>query len=123
MVVAGEDASFPLEQSDAFKGEKCASEEHVSLEELEELRCLLRKKLLDHLQVIGLADDTACDLERYNSKDAIRAYHAVQRADFRIRHCEFVTQYGERLLHHFANGDEVEVDKVDPVLCPITKDG
>ena len=123
MVVAGEDASFPLEQSDTSKGEKCASEEHISLEELEELRCLLRKKLLDHLKVIGLVDDTACDLERYNSKDAIRAYHAVQRADFRIRHCKFVTQYGERLLHHFADGDEVEVDKVDPVLYPITKDG
>lgn len=116
MVVAGEDTSFPLEQSDT-------REQHISLEELEELRCLLRKKLLDHLKVIGLIDDTACDLERCHSKDAIRAYHAVQRADFRIRHCKFVTQYGERLLHHFANGDEVEVDKVDPVLCPITKDG
>lgn len=123
MVVAGEDASFPLEQSNTSAGEKYASEEHVSLEELEELRCLLRKKLLDHLKVIGLVDDTACGLERCNSKDAIRAYHAVQRADFRIRHCKFVTQYGERLLHHFADGGEVAVDKVDPVLCPITKDG
>ncbi|HYT45472.1 MAG TPA: hypothetical protein VEP90_24315, partial [Methylomirabilota bacterium] len=98
MVVAGENASFPLEQSDTPEGEKCASEEQGSLEELEELRGLLRKKLLDHLQAIGLVDGTTCDLKHYKSKDAIRAFHAMQRADFRIRHCKFVTQYGERLL-------------------------
>ena len=123
MVVSGEDASIPLKHGATAEGVKSISEEHVALEELNELRGLLRKKLLDHLQVIGLVGDTACDLERYHSKDAIRAYHAVQRADYRIRQCQFVTKYGERLLHHFANGDEVEVDRIDPVLCPITKDG
>jgi hypothetical protein len=56
-------------------------------------------------------------------KAVIRAQHALQRAEFRQQEMAFVLRYGRHLLQHFAEGSDVQPNRIDPVLCPISKEG
>ncbi len=92
-------------------------EPHVS-ESVDELCCLIREKFLHHLEAIGLVSNENSS-KRCDSKDTVRAYHAVQRAEYRSKQRNFVAQYGNRLLDHFADGREVMPDSIRPILCPV----
>lgn len=89
---------------------------------VDELRCLIRGKFLAHLSTIGLLGDINDNVKSRDPKDVIRAYHAVQRAEYRIRERKFVEQFGKKLLNNFADGKEVVPDAIDPILCPVASD-
>lgn len=119
MVSVGEEYMFSPNQGKVIEQKDIPPSAN---EAVNELRCLIREKLLDHLKAIGLINNLDDDTQRCDSKEAVRVYHAVQRSEYRMRHCQFVTRYGEKLLHHFASGDEVVPDAIDPVLCLVAAD-
>ena len=84
--------------------------------DIEELRLLIREKLLNHLKVIGLISD---EPQHVKTKEAIRACHAIQRTEYRMHEYKFVKRYGESLLHHFADGSEIIPSAIDPVIYPV----
>lgn len=84
----------------------------------DELRTLIRERLLSHLTMLGL-DANPPGLGAQYSKDLIRAYHRAQRCQIQERERPFVQKYVNRLLQHFACGEEIDPARVRPVLCPI----
>ncbi len=98
-------------------------EEHSFLEEssLSELRDRIRVELLAHLALIGLDPLTSSSDQPY-TKDLVRARHAAQRAEFRASEQQFLARHGHALLSHFAEGQEVVPEAVDPVLSLVLSD-
>ena len=117
MMTIGKERVFLQDQEEVVRQKEDPVDASV-----EELRHRIREKLLDHLQSIGLTHEESGESQRSNSKEAIRAYHAVQRAEYRMHECQFVRRYGEKLLHHFADGSEIDPSAIDPVLLPVMAD-
>jgi len=106
----------------AYAGE-ISPEEHSFLEEssLSELHDRIRVELLAHLALIGLDPLTSSSDQTY-TKDLVRARHAAQRAEFRASEQQFLARRGRALLSHFAEGQEVVPEAVDPVLSLVLSD-
>jgi hypothetical protein len=82
----------------------------------EELREIIRTDLLSHLRAIGL-NGHGPSTPLPDNKERIRLSHAVQRQQVLARERPFLERYGHELLRkHFADGCEVEPEKIDPVL-------
>ena len=114
MASIGDEYIFSQEQEELVE----LQETHVS-ESVDELCCLIREKFLHHLETIGLISNENSGGKRCDSKDTVRSYHAIQRAEYRSKQCNFVAQYGEKLINHFANGREVVPNSIRPILCPV----
>lgn len=78
-------------------------------------RATLRRRVLAELRRMGF--DPARGWIVANAaltKEEIRALHARQRSDLLVREQNFIREWQDRSIEHFANGDEV-----DPALiCP-----
>ncbi len=93
------------------------SEEQSFLENcsLGDLRERIQVELLAHLALIGLDPRHVTD-EQIKSKDLIRTHHAAQRAAYREGERKFVGRRGRKLLPHFAEGKDVQPDRVEPYI-------
>ena len=76
----------------------------------------LRQMILDHIDAIGLNNSGASESSARPSKDQIRAIHATHRRETAQREAKVVRHHGRRLLNHFAEGSQVEVETIDPEL-------
>lgn len=77
----------------------------------------IKRAFLDHLQSIGL--DHESRLRLVLNKPVIRALHAANRAERDRAEHDFVVEHTPRVLHHFADGDEVDPRYVSPQLVPV----
>lgn len=119
---------MPLKQESIFTSDETSDygfDETAPEESLAVLRTRIREEFLAHLDAAGLARplEQLSATRASDAKAVIRAQHAFQRAEYRQREMAFVLRYGRHLLRHFADGREVVPENIDPVLCPITKDG
>lgn len=99
------------------------SEEQSFLENcsLADLRERIQVELLAHLALIGLDPRHTTD-EQVKSKDLIRTHHAAQRAAYREGERKFVERRGQKLLPHFAEGKDVQPDRVEPYISLVVSD-
>ncbi|MGZ6357184.1 MAG: Druantia anti-phage system protein DruA, partial [Ktedonobacteraceae bacterium] len=107
----------PMDQllNEIQKEDVHCSEEH----DLTELRERIRAELLAHLALIGLS--SACPQKEYlDVKEQIRLHHAAQRSAFRENEQPFLLRYGRSLLQHFAEGQEIDPEAVDPYISLVT---
>lgn len=98
-------------------GEPCVLENWS----LADLRERIRVELLAHLALIGLDPRHATD-EQVKSKDLIRAHHAAQRAAYREGERAFIEKRGQKLLAHFAEGKDVQPDRVEPYISLVASE-
>lgn len=83
------------------------------------LRQAIHKELQAHLVEIGLIGDVKRQAN-IPEKEKIRLSHAAQRRQLLERDGRFIEKYGRVLLSkHFANGGEVEPERIEPMLCPV----
>jgi hypothetical protein len=79
--------------------------------------------VLEHLESLGLASEVGTRREDVLSKDVIRAYHRLQREEYRAGEQKFVTGQGLKLVRrHFAEGQDVIPDEVHPVMSVVQSD-
>lgn len=88
---------------------------------VEELRAEIRTQLLAHLELTGLTgrinEGQATDSP---TKEEVRAFHSLQRSNYRTKEQRLIAKHGRRLLHvHFANGAEVVPEKVQPEISVV----
>lgn len=57
-----------------------------------------------------------------DAKDVARRLHAQQRARVLAKNTAFVTKWEDRLVHHFASGDEIHPEAIAPVVQPVVTD-
>jgi len=58
-----------------------------------------------------------------NNKESMRQLHELARSDEIRKHAKFLETEGYRIIHRFfADGREVEPEKIDPVLIPVEND-
>lgn len=117
-----------LQQADLFSNADAYGDnvgESFPDQTLTMLRARIRDELLAHLDLAGIRQPQGQPLPMLspNAKAEIRAQHALQRAEYRQREMAFVLRYGRHLLRHFADGCEVQPERIDPVLCPVIKEG
>jgi hypothetical protein len=93
-----------------------------SEEDVDDLRRLIRENFLAHLNAIGLIGSIDNNVQRFDSKEVIRAYHAAHRTEYRMRECKFVEKFGRKLLNNFADGCEIVPNAIEPILCPVASD-
>lgn len=94
------------------------STDSIALSE-EDLRELIRTQLLSHLRSIGLLGDVRA-LDDLDDKQRIRLLHASQRQQNLARARQFLDAQGLKLLSgHFAQGFEIEPERIEPVLSVV----
>jgi hypothetical protein len=77
----------------------------------------LRKKLLAHVTKLGfITDDNGFLSPRRNGKKALRLLHKFKRNELLEREKNFTDAEWLRLRDHFANGADVEPEKIRPHL-------
>lgn len=73
----------------------------------------LKRKLREHLQSLGFTKSPEGALQAPgNTKDAIRSLHRAQRDERLLASQKLVSLKREKLMHFFASGKDVEVDKI-----------
>jgi Druantia protein DruA len=78
---------------------------------------ILKRKVRAHLRKLGFRrSPEGALLPPSSSKESIRALHLEQRKAGLREQREFVRRAFPRLQHHFANGSEVNPEKVEPRL-------
>ncbi|MDE2778188.1 MAG: DUF4338 domain-containing protein [Chloroflexota bacterium] len=83
----------------------------------------LREDILKHVEALrlpswaGLGDPSAL------TKDGIRAMHGAQRGDIQAREMAAIGAKVEDLMQHFANGEDIRPDAIDPELVAVRGDG
>jgi len=94
-------------------------EHDVKLLERDALIEELRAAITAHLYTLGIKylerDEEAPAL----TKDAIREMHALQKKEFVDRERAVLAPRLDHLIQHFANGQEVNPERVDPELVPV----
>jgi hypothetical protein len=115
MVLINQEVKGKLDLSEA---DECG--EGTNDLEIQELRFHIRESILHHLTGLGINVQTEYLNQLTDEKERIRTFHSAQRCEYRLQEREFVARYGQKLLSHFANGDEVIPEAVDPVLSFIT---
>jgi predicted exporter len=83
----------------------------------------LKRKIRAHLRKLGFVHAPDGSLSsRSSSKESIRALHLEQRRDRLKSHKKFVQAVLPTLENYFANGSEIEPDKIQPRLELIEAD-
>lgn len=78
---------------------------------------VLKRKVRSHLRKIGFSKSSDGSLlPPSSSKETIRELHSDQRTAILKTHREFVKEAYPKLKHHFAEGKEIDPDKVAPEL-------
>lgn len=77
----------------------------------------IKRAYLKHLRGLGL--DPKARLRPVLTKHTIRALHAAHRVERDQAEAAFVREHAHRVLHHFADGVEVEPNRVEPELVPV----
>jgi hypothetical protein len=54
-----------------------------------------------------------------DDKDVVRALHATQRRQALHKASDFIAKWEDQLLPSFADGPEVQPDRIDPVVTPV----
>jgi hypothetical protein len=77
----------------------------------------LKKKLRQHLRDLGFrkSEDGTLQIEGHG-KDVVRTLHAVQRAERIKANQDFIAGKADKLLKHFASGNNVDPARISPVL-------
>ena len=77
----------------------------------------LKREISQHLRDLGFqkSDEDFLKIKSY-CKESIRALHRSQRNDRQKANQKFLVHRGPKLIKHFATGEEVEVEKISPVL-------
>ena len=77
----------------------------------------LKRKLRRHLHALGFrkSEDGALQIEN-TGKDVIRTLHRAQREERLAANRDFIANKGDELIKYFASGDEVDPNKMSPVL-------
>jgi len=77
----------------------------------------LKRKLRKHLQSIGFTKSVSGELKiEGEGKDIVRALHRVQREDRLKENSKFIATKAEGLLPYFASGQDVEPNRISPVI-------
>ena len=77
----------------------------------------LKRRLRRHLTSLGFQKTKDGELAPPGTgKDAIRAVHAAQRTDRLAANGLFLSEHLPKLAKHFASGDEIDPQKISPVL-------
>lgn len=95
---------------------RCSEEQYLA-----KLRERIRIELLAHLALIGL-HSPLIEEEHIDMKASVRIRHAAQRSAFRESEQPFLTRNGRALLSHFADGNEIIPDAVDPQISLVKAD-
>src|SRR5438270_125626 len=81
----------------------------------------LRRRIRTHLRDMGFSRRADGALEPPQlDKGVYRQMHAVQRTDRSAAERLFITKRADRLIQYFANGDEIDVDRIAVTLVPIS---
>lgn len=87
----------------------------------------LKRRLRRHLRSIGFTKSYRGELSiEDEGKDTVRALHRAQREDRLKENRAFITNKAEGLLPHFASGQDIDPERISPVLERIssgTKNG
>jgi hypothetical protein len=98
------------------------NEEHSGIEcDLSELRERIRVELLAHLALIGLYSPSTIQ-EPIDVKERIRLHHSAQRIALRANEQQFLKRYGRLLLSHFAEGQDIIPEEVEPYISLVKAD-
>lgn len=77
----------------------------------------LKRKLRRHLHGIGFSKSSSGDLKiEGEGKDVVRSLHRVQREDRLRENQDFIAKKAPRLMPFFASGQDVEPNKISPVI-------
>lgn len=77
----------------------------------------LTRKLREHLHSLGFTKSDEGGLQAPgNTKEAIRTLHGAQREERLSANQKFVSLMGGKLMRFFASGNEVDPEKISPVL-------
>ncbi|WP_313539935.1 Druantia anti-phage system protein DruA [Leifsonia aquatica] len=79
----------------------------------------LRERVLDELSVVQGRIALAAHLESQDAKEQLRLAHTAQRAARLEDAAEWLSRHEASLLEHFADGDEVDPARIQPVLTPV----
>lgn len=83
----------------------------------------LRKKLLAHVGELGfVADKDGCLAPKNDSKKALRTLHSFKRNSLLEKEGKFIRSEWPRLRSYFANGKDVEPERIRPRLELIEAD-
>ena len=77
----------------------------------------VKRAFLKHLRRLGLDPDAR--LRLVLTKNAVRGLHAAHRRERDADEVAFVQEHAPRLLHHFAEGHDVDPARVAPELVPV----
>ncbi|MEO3413726.1 Druantia anti-phage system protein DruA [Roseovarius sp. CAU 1744] len=92
-------------------------EKEISVISISSREAVLKRKLRRHLRSIGFSKSRNGELKiEGEGKEIVRALHRVQREDRIKDNKDFLATRAPRLLHHFANGDDIEPSKISPVI-------
>ena len=83
----------------------------------------LRDDILRHVEALRLPSWAGLSDPAVLTKDGIRAMHQAQRYDTLMREMAAIGGRVEELMQHFANGDDVRPDAIDPELVPVRSEG
>lgn len=77
----------------------------------------LKRKFRRHLHALGFekSEDGALQIQG-SGKDVIRTLHSAQREERLRANRDFITNKGEKLIGCFASGDDIDPNKISPVL-------
>ena len=77
----------------------------------------LKRKLRRHLHGIGFSKSSSGELKiEGEGKDVVRSLHRVQREDRLRENQDFIAKKAPRLMPFFASGQDVEPNKISPVI-------
>lgn len=78
---------------------------------------ILKRKLRRHLRGIGFSkSDTGELIIDGEGKEIVRSLHRVQREDRLKQNHAFIAKKSEKLLGYFANGNEVDPERISPKI-------
>lgn len=77
----------------------------------------LKRKLRRHLRSIGFTKSDSGELTiDGEGKDIVRALHRVQREDRLKQNRDFIARKADRLLPYFASGQDIDPERISPVI-------
>ena len=83
----------------------------------------LREDILRHVEALRLPSWAGLGDSSVSTKDGIRAMHQVQRHDIQAREMAAIGGRVQDLMQHFANGEDVRPDAIDPEIIPVRGEG
>src|SRR5712692_6913900 len=85
---------------------------------MNEIEKRLKRKVLQHVRRLGysLGKDGKIFLENNDLKETIRRVHALHGAERLSLEVDFISAKASQLSNHFANGEEIDLKRIQPVL-------